>query len=323
MCGADSPAPHMHARDKTVVASWIGKNVCMFDLNLLRVLAAVIEQGTITAAADKLQMSQPAISQSINRLRKVIKDDLFVKDGRGITPTRVALQLYRDTSEHVHQADAAVRGLIAFDPATTTAAFRIALTDIGQQVFLPRLSQVMRSMAPQAQLEVIGPNTESVAAQLESGELDLAILSTELSNEIRSAVLHIGDYLCITRPGLFAPPGPSLQELKSHPRVAVTTFTGHTLMEKYLTPIPPGSIVVNTFAAIPGLLASTDLVGFVPEDLVNTWQDRDNLDIWKIAEVETRTEVRAYFAKSPRSSASAWFVNLVIETLRDPDLSHT
>ena len=108
----------------------------MFDLNLLRVLAAVIEQGTITAAAEKLQMSQPAISQSINRLRKVIKDDLFVKEGRGITPTRVALQLYRDTSEHVHQADAAVRGLIAFDPYTTTATFRIALTDIGQQVFL-------------------------------------------------------------------------------------------------------------------------------------------------------------------------------------------
>src|SRR5699024_2620315 len=157
--------------------------------------------------------------------------------------------------------------------------------------------------------------------QLESGELDLAILSTELNNDIRSVVLQLGDYLCITRRGLFADPGPSLEDLRNHPRVAVTTFTGHTLMEKYLTPIPPGSIVVNTFAAIPDLVASTDLVGFVPEDLVNTWHDRDNLDIWKIEEVETRTEVRAYFAKSPRSSASAWFIDLVIETLRDPSLT--
>ena len=301
----------------------MGKNGYMFDLNLLRVLAAVIEQGTITAAAEKLQMSQPAISQSINRLRKVIKDDLFVKEGRGITPTRVALQLYRDTSEHVHQADAAVRGLIAFDPYTTTATFRIALTDIGQQVFLPRLSQVMRSTAPQAQLEVIGPHTESVADQLESAELDLAILSTELNNDIRSVVLQLGDYLCITRRGLFADPGPSLEDLRNHPRVSVTTFTGHTLMEKHLTPVPPGSIVVNTFAAIPNLVASTDLVGFVPEDLINTWHSQENLDIWKIDEVATQTEVRAYFAKTPRSRASAWFVHLVIETLRDPHLTNT
>jgi len=301
----------------------MGHNEHMFDLNLLRVLAAVIEQGSITAAAEQLQMSQPAVSQSIKRLRKVVRDELFVKQGRGIAPTRVALQLYRDTSEHVHRTDAAVRGLVAFDPHTTTATFRIALTDIGQQVFLPDLSQVLRSRAPQARLEVIGPNTENVADQLETGQLDVAILSTGLEDGIASAVLHIGHYLCIARKGLFTSPGPNLRQLKEHPRVAVTTFTGHTLMEKHLKPIPPGSIVVSTFSAIQDLVASTDLVAFVPEDLVNTWHRRDALDIWTIHEVETRTEVRAYFAKSPKSSASAWFVNQVIETLRDPTLSET
>lgn len=289
----------------------------MFDLNLLRVLAAVIEHGTITAAAEKLHMSQPAISQSINRLRKVVKDDLFVKDGRGISPTRIALKLYRDTSEHIYLTDTAVRGLIAFNPHTTTATFRIALTDIGQQVFLPRLTQVLRSAAPQARLEVVSPNTENVANQLETGELDVAILSTQLNNDVRSEVLQLGDYLCITRKGLFQSPGPSLNDLKDQPRVAVTTFTGHTLMEKYLTPIPPGSIVVSTFSAIPHLVASTDLVAFVPADLVKTWQSHENIDIWNIEDVETRTEVRAYFARSPHSSAAAWFTNLVIETLRD------
>src|SRR5690625_6229412 len=88
----------------------MGHNEHMFDLNLLRVLAAVIEQGSITAAAEQLQMSQPAVSQSIKRLRKVVRDELFVKQGRGIAPTRVALQLYRDTSEHVHRTDAAEIG---------------------------------------------------------------------------------------------------------------------------------------------------------------------------------------------------------------------
>ena len=158
---------------------------------------------------------------------------------------------------------------------------------------------------------------------ISSAELDLAILSTELNNDIRSVVLQLGDYLCITRRGLFADPGPSLEDLKNHPRVSVTTFTGHTLMEKHLTPVPPGSIVVNTFAAIPNLVASTDLVGFVPEDLINTWHSQENLDIWKIDEVATQTAVRAYFAKTPRSRASAWFVHLVIETLRDPHLTNT
>lgn len=292
----------------------------MFDLNLLRVLAAVIEQGTITAAAEQLHMSQPAISQSINRLRKVIQDELFVREGRGISPTRVAHQLYHDTAELVHRADAAISGVITFDPASTTATFRISLTDIGQQVFLPTLSQILRKDAPLARLEVTGPDTEHVADQIEAGDLDVAILSTKLNNKIESEVIHHGDYLCLTRRGLFRSPGPTLSDLQKHPRVAVKSSTGHTVMEKHLAPVPPGSIIVSTFGAIPDLVATTDLIAFVPEVLRSTWETKKNLDVWQIEEVETTTEVRAYFSKLPKSNASAWFVGQVVKGLRDPTL---
>jgi DNA-binding transcriptional LysR family regulator len=288
----------------------------MFDLNLLRVLAAVIEEGTVTAAAEKLQLSQPAISQSITRLQKVVKEDLFIKAGRRIMPTRVANQLYQDTAELLHQADAAINSVITFDPSSTKSTFRIALTDIGQHVFLPDLTQVLRVRAPQARLKVTSLNTANVADQLETGELDVAIMSTKLDGQIRSEVLHHGNYLCIARRGLFHSPGPSLKDLKSHPRVAVTTSTGHTLMEKYLEPDPPGSIIVGTFGAIPTLVASTDLIAFVPEVLVQTWETDAGLDVWEIKEVETTTEVRACFSSSPKSRASSWFIVLVIENLR-------
>lgn len=224
------------------------------------------------------------------------------------------MQLYHDTADLMHRVDAAVNRATKFEPATTTATFRIALTDIGQQAFLPTLIQTLRKKAPHARLEVTSPDSGLVVKQLETGELDATILSTVLTGRIEYKVLHHGSYLCLTRKGLFSPPGPSLNDLKKHPRAAVTASTGHTLMERHLMPGPPGSIVVSTFSTIPEIVATTDLIAFVPEVLSSSGKTWENLDIWQIDEVDTSNEVRAYFSATPKSRASAWFANLVVES---------
>ena len=251
MCGADSPAPHMHARDKTVVASWIGKNVCMFDLNLLRVLAAVIEQGTITAAADKLQMSQPAISQSINRLRKVIKDDLFVKDGRGITPTRVALQLYRDTSEHVHQAGLQRSGVSSPSISHYHRSLSHCLDRYRSAGVLATVEQVMRSMAPQAQLEVIGPNTESVAVQLKVASSIWLFYRRSLAMRFAQQSCTSATICALQRPGFLHLLGPVCRSSRVIPGCGHDFYRAHA-HGKYLHRsllVPSSSIPSPRFPA--------------------------------------------------------------------------
>lgn len=289
----------------------------MIDLNLLRVLAAVIDEKSVTGAASRLQVTQPAITQGLNRLRKLTQDELFIKAGRGVVPTRAAMQLYGETSHLVCAAELAVARVAHFDSLTTTAIFRIALTDIGQMGFLPVLIQSMRTQAPNASMEVISPNTATVVPQLLSGELDAAILSASLGDEVRSEVLHQGQYLCVSRRGLFPPPGPSLEELNRSPRVVLSGSTGHTLVEKELAPPSAGSVSLDTFSAIPALVSSTDLIAFVPEVLIRTWGKSWAVDAWPLSYLKTVTEVRAHLAKVPSSTPSAWFGELVVSELRD------
>lgn len=236
----------------------------MLDLNLLRVLAAVIDHRTITTAAEYLQVTQPAVTHSLNRLRNITQDQLFMKSGRGVTPTRVALQLYQDTAGLIKDAEAAVIRITAFDPSTTSATFRISLTDIGHEVFLPPIARALRQHAPHSCLEVVPPELSLVTSQLEAGDLDAAVLSTQISGKIDSEFIHHGEYLCVTPKGMFPHTGPLLDEVKHLPRVSVNDSTGHTLIKKYLPEIPPGSIVVRSFGSIPDIVSSTDLIAFAP-----------------------------------------------------------
>lgn len=291
------------------------------DLNLLRVLAAVIEEKTVTAAAARLQLSQPAITHSLNRLRRIAQDDLFLKAGRGVVPTRAAVQLYEETSHLVREAEIAVERVAHFDPRSTTATFRIAMTDVGQLWFLPVLLQSLRTQAPNASLDVVSPDATTTVERLMSGELDAAILSTPLGDQVRSEVLHRGEYMCVTRRGLFDQPGPTMEDLNRFPRAVLYGSTGHTLVEERLSAPPAGSVSLNSFSAIPAIVSSTDLIAFVPEVLIRTWADIWQVDAWPVPYVATVTDVRAYLAKAPSSRPSAWFGELVVSDLRQLPLT--
>lgn len=86
------------------------------DPNLIRVFVAVYESGTVTAAAKALQMSQPSVTQALNRMRRLTGDILFEKSGRTIAPTRGAIQLYNEIGHLPAAAEAAVGQLVQLDP---------------------------------------------------------------------------------------------------------------------------------------------------------------------------------------------------------------
>src|SRR3954465_5754048 len=114
-----------------------GMNVADVDLNLLRGFDAVLREGSVTAAAARLELTQPAVSNALARLRALLGDPLFVRTASGMEPTPFA----RGVAEPVRQAlallDAALAHGPAFDPATATRAFRFYMSDVGQVEFVP------------------------------------------------------------------------------------------------------------------------------------------------------------------------------------------
>lgn len=283
----------------------------MLDLNLLRVLASVIEHRTLTAASAHLKVSQPSISQSLQRLKSTTKTELFIRRGRELEPTRAALDLYARTTHLLDGLESAVASLADFDPYTSDRTYRIGLTDVGEQVLLPSIVAALRIHAPQSKLEVVPLDTTSVVRQLQTGGLDLAISSSEIGPEVISEPIRIDRYICVTACGLFRSPGPSSETLRYQPRIVMPVSTGHTLVEALLDEPPAGSIVMTNFGAMPILVSSFDLIAFAPEALVERWQKTWSIDAWPVAGLDQKTEVLAHTAPSHLSQASTWFARLV------------
>ena len=127
-------------------------NVQDLDLNLLRVFDAVLRERAVTAAAGRLGLTQPAVSNALARLRKVFGDPLFVRTPAGMEATPFA----RGVAEPVRQALALLDSALAhgpgFEPATATRAFRFYMSDLGQVEFLPPLVELVQRIAPEVRL---------------------------------------------------------------------------------------------------------------------------------------------------------------------------
>lgn len=289
----------------------------MLDLNLIRVFVAVMEEGTLTAAAERLNLTQPSITHAVNRLRRATGDELFARSGRGVRPTRAAEQLYAEVATLPSAADAAVAGLADFTPTRAATTFRIALTDLGQLVFLPHLVPALAAAAPRCSLDVVPLDTSTAAEDLVSGALDLAIASAPPAGEVRALPLRRDHYVCMARSGRLGPQPPTAEELSGAARVVIRGSTGHTLVESRMPPPAEGSVAVSTFSAIPSLVAGTDLLAFVPQILLPEWARTWGVQEWPLPFEDTDVTVHAYAAPRAPTSATSWFVPWVVDLLRD------
>lgn len=145
------------------------------DLNLLPIALALYESRSVSRAAESLQMSQPAVSSALGRLRRALGDPLFVRTRRGMEPTPRAAALIAPARAALERIDREVLQSAAFDPAAAARTFTFALSDVGEMVFLPRLLERLTRLAPHAAIRSVTPPLPHLEQGLESGDIDLAL----------------------------------------------------------------------------------------------------------------------------------------------------
>ncbi|MFY0532606.1 LysR family transcriptional regulator [Nannocystis pusilla] len=150
-------------------------DLAAIDLNLFLVLDAVLTEGSATAAARRLHVTQSAVSNALARLREVVGDPLVVRRGRGLAPTPVAVQLQPRIAAGLHELRAALAAGREFDPATTTRRFSIALTDNQEVSDLPRIVARFERQLPCASLQVVTVERLIASDGLAAGLVDLAL----------------------------------------------------------------------------------------------------------------------------------------------------
>jgi DNA-binding transcriptional LysR family regulator len=255
-------------------------NVATLDLNLLRVFDAVLQSRSVTGAAGRLGLTQPAVSNALGRLRQAFGDALFLRTPQGMEPTPYARELAEPVRRALTLLESALAHAPGFDPATSARSFRFYMSDLGQIEFLPPLLERVRRVAPGVRLEVPVLEPEHVADALASGSLDLAVgFLPALGPPLRRRALFRDPYLCLMR----ADHSISLLTRKrfveaSH--VLVTYRGGHRVVEEALERAGAAQRIVLRvphFTVVPMVLERTDLILTLPARVARVFEQRGRL----------------------------------------------
>lgn len=171
------------------------------DLNLLRVFLVVAEQGSVTAAAAQLYVTQPAVSAALRRLTDAVGAPLFTREGRGLALTHRGQRLLAAVGPHLTAMIEATVGDAPFDPASSTRTFRLGLSDVMESWLLPPLLRAVEREAPHMSFIVVPVQFRTVAAALTQRHIDLAVtVADELPSSIRRQSLLHGGFVCLFDP---------------------------------------------------------------------------------------------------------------------------
>lgn len=256
-------------------------NLSSFDLNLLRVLDALLRERSTVRAGHRVGLSQPAVSAALGRLRHALGDRLLVRQGRGLVPTRFADALELPLRAALRNLEQVLRGPVFFDPAGVTMDFRISGTDFFTTMLVPKLTAQLRQSAPGVRLQFVDLVPDNYIDTIEHHNVDLAIIPRQgLPGWLRSASLFRADFVVTARAG-----HPALRAAGLAPGdvIPLDLFCRldhvlcspegrfHGLADAALARVGRSRRVVLSVPVFEGVIqtvAATDLLGLLPRDLV-------------------------------------------------------
>jgi len=171
------------------------------DLNLLRVFVAVADTGSVTKAAARLYLTQPAVSAALRRLATAIGAPVLVRHGRGVALSSRGEQLLAVVRPHLQALLDAVTAAPAFDPATSERTLRLGLSDVAEAWLLPRLLHVLAREAPRMRIAALPVTFRTVEEALLARRAELAItVADELPPAIQREPLYSGTFVALYDP---------------------------------------------------------------------------------------------------------------------------
>ena len=253
-------------------------NLRSVDLNLLTVFEAVYEERNQARAADRLAMTQPAVSNAIARLRHVVRDQVFVPASRGVVPTPAAERLYPRVREALSSLRQGLAGERGFDPRTTTAAFDVLIGYGGGAILGPRLLHWIDREAPRARLRIRSlDDPATLARRLRDGRLDAAIdyvapddpdLVHERIGDAKPVVIVRRDHPRVR--GRLTRAVLARERLAAH--LEPHAGGGMREIEAVLAGLAPHvAIEVPTALALPAIVAATDLLAVIGDTVAEVY----------------------------------------------------
>ncbi|RLU02086.1 MAG: LysR family transcriptional regulator [Ketobacter sp.] len=175
-------------------------NLRSIDLNLLTIFDAIMQHKRMSAAAEALHMTQPAVSHALARLRTTFQDELFIRTRSGMQPTPQARQLAGPIREALLQIQDALQSAEPFDPMTAERTFKIAFAQYGEMSLLPSLLNKVNQQSTRVGIQSVGENNAEAVAQLKDGGLDFCFdMQAPNDERLESCLFTEEDWVVIAR----------------------------------------------------------------------------------------------------------------------------
>lgn len=287
------------------------------DLNLLKALDALLDEGSVTRAAQRLSLTQPAVSGMLTRLRDYFGDPLFVRTSHGMVPTLRASELSMPVKQILTDIAILLKPM-QFDPMTAELTYTLVATDYALKAVVVPLIAALKQHAPRIRIAVRSVDSERMYQQLSRGEVDLALVTPQTTpDDLHGRALYQEEYVCVARSHhpLAAASEMTLEQFCEQEHILVSTegrfmgVTDEALAELSLT--RRVGVSVNSFLVIPDILRSTDMIAVVPGRMVPV--DSDLAIIPLPLNVPGFTKSMAWHERTHRDPAHQWIRALCVE----------
>ena len=242
------------------------------DLNLLRLFDAVYRHRSVSRAAEQLELTQPAASQGLTRLRTLLHDPLFMRAPGGVQPTPRADRLAEPVRHALSTLELALDETGEFEPTRSRRTFRMHMSDIGESRFLPPLMAALREQAPGVRLEARPWPGEDLAPALDAGRVDFAFGFLPQVKDTQRMRLLDDRYVVVLRRG-----HPFMAQRRTGRKlltalaeldfVAVRTHADTRRILELLQLEDNLRLVTEHFLVLPSIVQATDLAALVPRDI--------------------------------------------------------
>jgi len=302
-----------------------------FDLNLLTALDALLHEKNVTRAAERVYVSQPAMSAALQKLRDYFDDPLLVRVGREMELTPRGLALVEPVREALLRIQATLGTQPTFDPATVRRSFVAIVGDVAAPVVMPRVLGRLAREAPGIQCHV-EPVLQNSLTRLEYGEADLCLTidsprlfaQREYPESMRIAELRPVSWTCVIA--------------KDHPTVGDSLSAEEFMSLPHILPRPAGAIesleeaarrlfnvevevraTAHSLLELPFMIIGTPLIATIPERLARLIAPAVPVKLFPVPiDMPVRREILVWHKRNEPDPGHAWFRNLFIEFEREP-----
>lgn len=302
---------------------WAAK-LAALDANLLVALDALLQESNVTRAAQRVGVTQSAMSQTLGRLRHQFDDPILVKVGRRMEPSPFGLRIKSRLHAAVVELEAIVGDRPTFDEATATDRFVVAMVDYVSLVLFPALSRAVSARAPGVDLAVHALDSGSIAPQLQQGAVHLYVgVAGQTERALATEPLFADRMRVVVRRGHPLAEGePSIGAYADAAHILVSPRReAGSIVSRALSATGRGrrvAIEVPYFSLVPELLEGSDLVATVPERIASLFARAHDVEVLApplaLPDVEICMAWHPTFAADP---ARVWLRDIVSSVCRE------